>query len=97
MAPGKAYSQYLLSLLLSRASPLFPSVYELTSCSTSLIICSLLILSSPVVGIGMTKFDKPRGERDYPELGLEAAVKALTDAGITYDQVETASVGYVCE
>lgn len=45
----------------------------------------------------MTKFDKPRGERDYPELGLEAAVKALTDAGITYDQVETASVGYVCE
>lgn len=45
----------------------------------------------------MTKFDKPRGERDYPELGLEAAVKALTDAGLTYDQVETAAVGYCCE
>lgn len=28
-----------------------------------------------VVGVGMTKFDKPRGERDYPELGLEASVK----------------------
>ncbi|CAO1625821.1 unnamed protein product [Parajaminaea phylloscopi] len=47
-----------------------------------------------VVGVGMTKFDKPRGERDYPELGLEASVKALIDAGITYDQVETAAVGY---
>lgn len=45
----------------------------------------------------MTKFDKPRGERDYPELGLEAAVKALIDAGITYDSVETAAVGYVSE
>lgn len=28
-----------------------------------------------IVGVGMTKFDKPRGERDYPELGLEATVK----------------------
>lgn len=28
-----------------------------------------------VVGVGLTKFDKPRGERDYPELGLEATVK----------------------
>lgn len=47
-----------------------------------------------IVGVGMTKFDKPRGERDYPELGLEASVKALIDAGLTYDQVETAAVGY---
>ncbi|PWN40503.1 putative sterol carrier protein [Ceraceosorus guamensis] len=47
-----------------------------------------------VVGVGLTKFDKPRGERDYPELGLEATVKALIDAGITYDDVETAAVGY---
>lgn len=50
-----------------------------------------------VVGVGMTKFDKPRGERDYPELGLEASVKALLDAGVTYDDVETAAVGYCCE
>ena len=48
-----------------------------------------------VVGVGSTKFDKPRGLRDYPELGLEASVKALLDAGLTYDQVETAAVGYV--
>lgn len=43
----------------------------------------------------MTKFDKPRGERDYPELALEASVKALLDAGITYDEVESAACGYV--
>jgi sterol carrier protein 2 len=42
----------------------------------------------------MTKFDKPRGERDYPELALEACVKALLDAGIGYDLVETAAAGY---
>ncbi|PRP82377.1 hypothetical protein PROFUN_10153 [Planoprotostelium fungivorum] len=48
-----------------------------------------------VVGVGMTKFDKPRGQRDYPEIGLEAAVKALTDAGITYDDVEQAYTAYV--
>ena len=27
-------------------------------------------------------------------MGLEAATKALLDAGITYDEVETAFVGY---
>lgn len=41
-----------------------------------------------VVGVGMTPFIKPRGKVDYPEMGFEAGVKALADAGITYDQVE---------
>ncbi|KAL1406200.1 hypothetical protein Q8F55_007889 [Vanrija albida] len=48
-----------------------------------------------VIGVGSTKFDKPRGERDYDALGIEATVKALLDAGITYDAVELATVGYV--
>lgn len=48
-----------------------------------------------IVGVGVTKFDKPRGIRDYPELALEATVKALLDASITYDSVETAACGYV--
>ncbi|KAI8393573.1 thiolase-like protein [Radiomyces spectabilis] len=48
-----------------------------------------------VVGVGMSKFIKPRGEVDYPEFGLEAAVKALRDANISYDAVEYATVGYV--
>lgn len=38
-----------------------------------------------VLGVGMTKFVKPRGAVDYPELGFEAAVKALLDAGVGYD------------
>lgn len=50
---------------------------------------------SLVVGVGSTKFDKPRGLREYDSLGLEAAVKALLDAGLSYDSVETAAVGYV--
>ncbi|CAO3648942.1 unnamed protein product [Cunninghamella echinulata] len=48
-----------------------------------------------VVGVGMTKFIKPRGEVDYPEMGLEATVKALNDAKVTYDQVQFAACGYV--
>ena len=43
----------------------------------------------------MTKFEKP-GSRDwdYPDMGREAGQKALADAGIAYDEVETAFVGY---
>ncbi|KAI8144672.1 thiolase-like protein [Fennellomyces sp. T-0311] len=48
-----------------------------------------------VVGVGMSKFIKPRGEVDYPEFGLEAAVKALNDAKITYDSIQYAACGYV--
>ena len=48
-----------------------------------------------VVGVGMTKFEKP-GARDwdYPDMGREAGQKALADAGIAYDEVEQAVVGY---
>ncbi|ORZ00571.1 thiolase-like protein [Syncephalastrum racemosum] len=48
-----------------------------------------------VIGVGMSKFIKPRGLVDYPEFGLEAAVKALVDAGVSYDQVDFATCGYV--
>jgi acetyl-CoA acyltransferase len=48
-----------------------------------------------VVGVGMTKFEKPGGrEWDYPDMVREAGTKALEDAGITYDKVEQAAVGY---
>ncbi len=42
----------------------------------------------------MTKFFKP-GEKDYPELSKEAGEQALKDAGVPYDQIEQAFVGYV--
>jgi len=48
-----------------------------------------------VVGVGMTKFEKPFSKDwDYPDMALEAGTKALTDAGIPYDAVEQAAVGY---
>jgi acetyl-CoA acetyltransferase len=48
-----------------------------------------------VIGVGMTKFDKPgTKEGDYPDWAEEAGSKALEDAGIDYDQVEQAYAGY---
>ena len=48
-----------------------------------------------VVGVGMTKFEKPFSrEWDYPGMAKEAGQKALADAGIPYDAVEQACVGY---
>ncbi|MEW6268918.1 MAG: lipid-transfer protein [Thermodesulfobacteriota bacterium] len=48
-----------------------------------------------VVGVGMTKFEKPGAKSwDYPDMAKEAGEKALADAGIAYDLVEQACVGY---
>jgi len=47
-----------------------------------------------VLGVGMTKFIKPRGKVDYTELGLEAGIKAMLDAQINYDDVETGVACY---
>jgi len=44
--------------------------------------------ASYVLGVGMTKFVKPRGKIDYTELGFEAGVKAMLDAQINYDDVD---------
>ncbi len=48
-----------------------------------------------VIGVGMTKFEKP-GSRswDYPDMAKEAGTNALEDAGIPYDQIDQAVVGY---
>ncbi|KAM9719063.1 sterol carrier protein 2 [Menidia menidia] len=50
-----------------------------------------------VIGVGMTKFDKPgaRDDYDYPDMAKEAGVNALEDAGIPYSAIEQACVGYV--
>jgi sterol carrier protein 2 len=48
-----------------------------------------------VVGVGMTKFEKPGSrEWDYPEMAKEAVVGALTDASIPYSAIQQACVGY---
>lgn len=48
-----------------------------------------------VVGVGMTKFLKPRDAVDYTDMAKEAGQSALADAGISYSLVEQACVGYV--
>ncbi|XP_052774336.1 sterol carrier protein 2-like isoform X3 [Mya arenaria] len=50
-----------------------------------------------VVGVGMTKFEKPgrRENFDYPDMAKEAGTKALEDAGLNYNAIEQACVGYV--
>jgi acetyl-CoA acyltransferase len=48
-----------------------------------------------VIGVGMTKFEKPGSKDwDYPDMAKESGTKALDDAGVTYDDVEQAYVGY---
>jgi acetyl-CoA acetyltransferase len=48
-----------------------------------------------VVGVGMTKFEKPGSkEWDYPDMGREAGQKALDDAGIEYALIEQAFMAY---
>jgi sterol carrier protein 2 len=48
-----------------------------------------------VIGVGMTKFEKPGSRQwDYPDMAREAGEKALADAGIPYEDVEQAAVGY---
>ncbi|KAJ5113509.1 non-specific lipid-transfer protein [Penicillium angulare] len=48
-----------------------------------------------ILGVGMTKFIKPRGKVDYNELGYEAGIKAMLDAHITYDDVDQGVACYV--
>merc|ERR1712198_477660 len=52
---------------------------------------------SYIVGVGMTKFEKPgrREDFDYPDMAKEAVTNALNDAGLKYTDVEQACVGYV--
>ncbi|HTU14960.1 MAG TPA: lipid-transfer protein [Solirubrobacterales bacterium] len=48
-----------------------------------------------VIGVGMTKFDKPgTKEGDYPDWAKEAGEKAIADAGISYDDVDQAFAAY---
>ncbi len=48
-----------------------------------------------VAGVGMIPFAKPGASESYPLMGATAVRAALTDAGLDYDAVEQAYVGYV--
>ncbi|MGI9024719.1 MAG: lipid-transfer protein [Burkholderiaceae bacterium] len=48
-----------------------------------------------VVGVGMIPFSKPGASESYHMMGATAVRAALADAGVDYDAVEQAYVGYV--
>ena len=48
-----------------------------------------------VVGVGMIPFTKPGASEPYTVMGMRAAQAALKDAGVAYDEVQQAYVGYV--
>ena len=48
-----------------------------------------------VAGVGMIPFAKPGTGAVYNEMGANATMQALADAGIGYDLIEQAYVGYV--
>lgn len=49
-----------------------------------------------VVGVGMTKFEKPgTNKKDYPAMVKEAVQEALGDCRISYSSVQQCCVGYV--
>lgn len=48
-----------------------------------------------IVGVGMTKFEKPESrDWQYWDMAGEAGGQALADAGISYEQVQQVPVGY---
>ena len=48
-----------------------------------------------VIGVGMIPFTKPGANEPYPQMAAKATRAALTDAGIGYELVQQAYVGYV--
>ncbi len=48
-----------------------------------------------VAGVGMTPFAKPGSSEPYDVMAAAAVHKALADAGLSYDMVQQALVGYV--
>ena len=48
-----------------------------------------------VVGVGMIPFTKPGASEPYTVMGARAAKLALDDAGVGYEHVQQAYVGYV--
>jgi sterol carrier protein 2 len=48
-----------------------------------------------VIGVGMTKFEKPFSKDwNYPDMVREAVIGALSEARVSYDSIEQACVGY---
>ena len=47
-----------------------------------------------VVGVGMTKFEKPGGRAwDYPDMAREAGQAALQDSGVAFTEIQQICCG----
>ena len=46
-----------------------------------------------VVGVGMTQYSSTRGDVSMPGLVREAAMRALDDAGMTWDDIDAVVMG----
>jgi sterol carrier protein 2 len=58
----------------------------------------MMMSSNPkafVAGVGMVPFVKPGANEPYPVMAAAAGRQALADAGVAYDDIEQAYVGYV--
>ncbi|MFH8792857.1 thiolase C-terminal domain-containing protein [Streptomyces sp. NPDC017941] len=52
-------------------------------------------MKSYIVGVGMTKFEKPESrDRQYWDMAAEAGTAALADAGVPYTRVRQVAAGY---
>src|ERR1700761_7455155 len=47
-----------------------------------------------IAGIGMVKFAKPGAQQPYPIMARDAIRAALEDAGLEYDEVQSAYAGF---
>lgn len=64
-----------------RSSTKLPS--RLIPCHNTLTaVATMAPRKTYIIGVGKTKYEKPRNRIGYEELGLQAATKALLDAGI---------------
>src|SRR6201992_2097670 len=48
-----------------------------------------------VIGVGMTKFQKPGASDEYDVMAKKAATAALADAKVDFKEIQSAYVGYV--
>ena len=48
-----------------------------------------------VIGVGMTKFTSPKAMIPYTDMGKQATLDALKDAGVDYKEIQHAYVGWV--
>lgn len=90
---GFLSARRILHASVPRASHLYPASLSSWRPYLDLHLWSFIMGKKPVspayvLGVGLTKFVKPRGKIDYTELGFEAGIKALLDAQINYDDVD---------